>query len=219
MIKVHHLNRSRSHRVLWLLEELGLDYEMATYVRNQKTFLAPPSLKDIHPLGKSPTVEDQGDVLIESGAVLELLLNRYDKGKLRPVEGTAARDRYLFWLHYAEGSVMPMLLINLVLSRFSQPPVPALLRPILGAAAKQAIAAYSGPELEKHLDYVEAELKKSAYLAGDEFSAADIQMNYPLEAAVSRGATSHRPVLTAYLKRLRERPAYQQALKKGGELL
>ncbi len=216
MIVVHHLNNSRSQRVLWLLEELGVPYEVRRYERDAKTMRAPPALRAVHPLGKSPIVEDGGEVYAESGAIIEYLADTYGDGALAPKHGTPERRRYSFFLHYAEGSLMPFLLMKLV---FRQLPKRAsmLIRPIVGAVSSRAQDGFIDPELKLHLDFLEGELAKTNWFAGEAFSAADIQMSFPLDAAVGRaGLDSARPRLTEWLKAIHARPAYQRALERGG---
>lgn len=201
-ITVHHLENSRSQRVLWLLEELGLPYAVKRYERNKATMLAPPELRRIHPLGKSPVIDDDGVVVAETGAIVEYLVEKGD-GRLG---APAHRDdalRYRHFLHYAEGSLMPPLFTKLVLSRV----------PLLGGVAQKKFQ----PMIDVHLDYVEAELAARPWFAGKEFSAADVMMSFPLETAVSRaGATEGRPHIAAWLAKIHARPAYQAALKAGG---
>jgi glutathione S-transferase len=203
-IIVHHLENSRSQRILWMLEELGLPYEIKRYERDKKTMLAPPELKRVHPLGKSPVIEDNDDgrIVAETGAIVEYLVEKAD-GRLG---APAHRDdalRYRFWLHYAEGSMMPPLLIKLVLSRV----------PIMGKVAMKRIQ----PMIDVHLDYVESELAQRPWFAGDEMTAADVMMSVPIEAARSRaGLDASRPATIAWLANVHARPAYQAALAKGG---
>jgi glutathione S-transferase len=218
MIIVHHLNNSRSQRVLWLLEELGLDYEIKPYQRDPKTMLAPPSLKAVHPLGKSPVITDGDNTIAESGAIIEYLVQQYGGGRLVPAAGSKDRLRYTYWLHYAEGSAMPPLLMKLIFGRLDRPPMPALLRPLARSIANGVQRNYIDPQLKTHLDFLEAELGKSTWFAGEEFSAADIQMSFPLEASQSRGGLdASQPRLSAFLQRIHARPAYQRAIEKGGK--
>lgn len=205
-IIVHHLENSRSQRVLWMLEELGLPYEIRRYERNKKTMLAPPELKAVHPLGKSPVIEDLdgqgGRVIAETGAIVEYLVERAD-GRLGPPPHRDAALRYRFWLHYAEGSLMPPLLVKLVLTRI----------PIFGKAAQKRIQ----PMIDTHLDFVEAELAQRPWFAGDQLTAADVMMSFPLEAARNRaGLGPDRPATLAWLDKVHARPAYRTALAKGG---
>jgi glutathione S-transferase len=217
MITVHHLNNSRSQRVLWLLEELGLKYEVARYQRDAKTMLAPASLKAVHPLGKSPVITDGGTTVAESGAIIEYLVNQHGGGKLIPAAGTPERLRYTYWLHYAEGSAMLPLLLKLIFSHISKQRMPFFIRPIVRGIVKNVNAAFIDPQLKLHLDYMESELNRNTWFAGSEFSAADIQMSFPIEAAASRaGLEASWPKLNAFLQRIHARPAYQAALKIGG---
>ena len=217
MLTVHHLNNSRSQRVLWLLEELGLDYEIRRYERDQETMLAPESLRKVHPLGKSPVITDGRLTIAESGAIVEYLVDEYGAGRLAPARGTPERLRYTYWLHYAEGSAMPPLLLKLVFDRIESGPMPFLVRPVARAIARRVKGSYIAPQIERHLDFLEAELARHAWFAGDEFSAADIQMSFPLEAAAARGGLDEsRPRLMAFLARIHARPAHALALERGG---
>jgi glutathione S-transferase len=215
MIVVHHLNNSRSQRILWLLEELGVEYEIKRYQRDAQTMLAPPSLLAVHPLGKSPVVVDEGVTLAESGAIIDYLAERHGGGRLRPLVGTPERVRYNYWLHFAEGSAMPPLLLKLIFDRVEKGPF--IIRPIAKAISGKVKAAFILPNLKRQLDFMEGELGKSEWFAGPEFTAADIQMSFPLEAAAARaGLDASRPKLHAFLQRIHARPAYQRALEKGG---
>jgi len=206
MIVVHHLNNSRSQRILWMLEELGLPYEIKRYQRDKQTMLAPPELRQVHPLGKSPVIEDtdgEGRVIAETGAIVEYLVEKAD-GRLGAPAHRDAALRYRFWLHYAEGSLMPPLLVKLILGRI----------PLVGKKLGTRIQ----PMIDRHLDYVEAELAQRPWFAGDELSAADIMMSFPLEAARSRaGLDASCPAIIAWLDKVHARPAYRAALAKGGE--
>ncbi len=215
MIIVHHLNNSRSQRVLWLLEELGVPYEVKHYQRDAKTMLAPPELRAIHPLGKSPVISDGDTVVAESGAIIEYLVEAHGNGRLIPDAGTPERLRYRYWMHYAEGSVMPILVMKLIFGRVPGA-VPALIRPVARAIVKGVESSFLNPNLQRHLDFIESELGKSQWFAGAEFSAADVQMSFPAEAAAVRGAGVDRPNTEAFLKRIHARPAYQRALERGG---
>jgi glutathione S-transferase len=216
-IIVHHLNNSRSQRVLWLLEELGLPYEVRRYQRDPKTMLAPPELRAVHPLGKSPVIEDGGLRLAESGAILEYLADRYGEGRLAPAAGTPERLRYTYWMHYAEGSAMPPLLMKLVFNRIESGPMPFFARPVARGIARRVLGTFVEPNLARNLDYMEGELKDRPWFAGDDFSAADIQMSFPLEAAAARGGLdAGRPRLMDFLERIHARPAYRRAIEAGG---
>lgn len=202
MIIVHHLENSRSQRILWLLEELGLSYEVRRYERNKKTMLAPPELKAVHPLGKSPVIEDEGRVVAETGAIVEYLVESAD-GRLGPPPHREAALRYRHFLHYAEGSMMPPLLAKLVLDR-------------LGLLGKPAIGAVQGM-IDVHLDWLESELADRPWFAGPDFTAADVMMSFPLEASRQRaGLDPLRPHLIDWLERIHARPAYARALERGG---
>ncbi|PSB20091.1 glutathione S-transferase [Phormidesmis priestleyi ULC007] len=217
MIIVHHLNNSRSQRILWLLEELNLEYEVKRYERDLKTMLAPAALRQVHPLGKSPVITDDGLTLAESGAIVEYLVDRYGNGRLAPPLGTPERLRYTYWLHYAEGSAMPPLLLNLVFNQVEKAPMPFFAKPIARSIVSRVKHSFIGPQIAQHLDYLEAEISKSSWFVGNEFTAADIQMSFPLEAAAMRaGLDASRPNLMSFLDRIHARPAYQRALQRGG---
>ena len=218
MILVHHLNNSRSQRVLWLLEELGVAYQIKRYERDPNTMRAPPSLRQVHPLGKSPVVTDGDTTLAESGAIIEYFVERHPSARLAPAVGTPERTRYTYWLHFAEGSAMPPLLLKLVFDRIERAPMSLIARPIARSIARRVKQQFVEPEISQHLNYLEAELGKSDWFAGGAFTAADIQMSYPIEAAVARAGTHHgRPRLMAFIDRTRGRPAYQRALQRAGE--
>lgn len=218
MIRVHHLNNSRSQRILWLLEELGLPYEVVRYQRDAKTMLAPPELRAVHPLGKSPVITDDDITVAESGAIIEYLVERYGQGRLQPALGTPERLRYTYWLHFAEGSAMPPLLLKLVFSFLPKSPaLPALLRPLVRKVSEGAQKSFIDPQILQQLNYFEAELGRHEWFAGDSFSAADIQMSFPLEAAAARGGLDKKwPKVSAFLQKIHGRPAYQRALEQGG---
>jgi glutathione S-transferase len=217
MITVHHLNNSRSQRILWLLEELGVEYQIQRYERDPKTMLAPPELRAIHPLGKSPVLTDGDLTLAESGAIIDYLASRYSESLLPPA-GTPERLRCNYWLHYAEGSAMPPLLLKLVFDKVESSPMPFFIKPIARGIAQKVKQALINPQLKLHLDYLESELGKSTWFAGEDFTAADIQLSFPLEAATSRaGLDTSRPRLKAFLERIHARPAYRRALEKGGK--
>lgn len=218
MITVHHLNHSRSQRIVWLLEELGLAYEIQRYERDRKTMLAPASLRKVHPLGKSPVITDGDLTVAESGAIVDYLIERYGAGRLAPAAGTPARLRYTYWLHYAEGSAMSPLLLKLVFDKIETAPMPFFVKPIAKAICGKVKSGFVEPQIRQHLDYLEGELGKSGWFAGDEFSGADIQLSFPLEAAAARGGLdAGRPRLMDFLQRIHARPAYQRAIERGGE--
>ncbi len=218
MIVVHHLNNSRSQRVLWLLEELGLPYEIKRYERDKKTMLAPPALRKVHPLGKSPVLTDGDLTLAESGAIIEYLVERYGDGCFAPSHELPAYLRYRYWLHYAEGSLMSPLLLKLVFDKIESSPMPFFVKPIAKAISGKAKSSFIMPQLNTHLDYLESELGKSKWFVGDDFTAADVQLSFPIEAAAARGGLdASRPRLMDYLQRIHARPAYQKALERGGK--
>jgi glutathione S-transferase len=218
MIIVHHLNNSRSQRILWLLEELGLEYDIKRYQRDAKTMLAPPELGAVHPLGKSPVISDGSLTIAESGAIVEYLADKYGAGKLTPGAGTPDRLRYTYWMHFAEGSAMPPLLMKLIFDRIESGPMPFFARPIARAIARKGKSSFVQPNIDRILDFMESELGKHAWFAGAAFSAADIQMSFPLEAAAARGGLDEsRPKLWAFLQNIHARPAYRRALEKGGK--
>jgi glutathione S-transferase len=216
MITLHHLNNSRSQRILWLLEELGVPYEIKRYQRDAKTSLAPPELLAVHPLGKSPVVTDGDLTLAESGAIVEYLVERYGKGALVPPAGSPEKRRYTYWMHFAEGSAMPHLVMKLVLNRIERAPMPFFARPIARAIAQKAKKGYTDPNIARIADHVEAELGRSEWFAGDSMTAADVQMSFAVEALVVRGA-GKRPNMARFLERVHALPAYKRALEKGGE--
>ena len=216
MITVHHLDNSRSQRVLWLLEELGQDYRVVSYVRDPATRRAPEALRQVHPLGKAPAVELDGLVLAESGAIIEALLDRFDDGRLRPPAGTKARQAFTYWLHYAEGSVMPQLLLRVVFDGIESGPLPLLIRPLARALARGVKRAVVAPQLTLHLDHMEAALAPGGWFAGESFSAADIQMSFAVQAAAALDLLEGYPALAAWQVRIEARPAWQRSIARGG---
>ena len=217
MITVHHLNNSRSQRILWLLEELGVEYEIKRYQRDPQTMLAPPELRKVHPLGKSPVMTDGELTIAESGAIIEYLIERYGQGRLAPAPGTPQCLRYTYWLHYAEGSAMPPLLLKLVFNRVETAPMPFFAKPFAKGIAHKVKSSFIEPQIIQHLDYMNSELAATGWFAGEEFSAADVQMSFPLEAAAARGGLDEKwPHLMDFLQRIHARPAYQKALERGG---
>lgn len=221
MITVHHLNNSRSQRVLWLLEELALPYQIVRYERDPATLLAPQALRNVHPLGKSPVVVDGDHVLAESGAILDYLTERYDTERVlsptpRPVD-SPERLRFRYWMHYAEGSAMPPLLLSLVLARIGNAKMPFFARPVARSIVDRAMGGFVGPQLKLHLDWMEQSLGRTdGWFGGERFTAADIQMSFPVEAAAVRGGLDRHPNLAGFLQRIHARPAYQRALAQGG---
>ena len=220
MITVHHLNDSRSQRILWLLEELGVEYEVKRYQRNPQTMLAPPELLKVHPLGKSPVITDGAITVAESGAIVEYLLDTYgETSGLRPARGTPDWRRYTYWLHFAEGSAMPPLVMKLVFQKIKSTPMPFFVKPIARGIADKVLSSFVDPNLERQTAFMEAELGKGAWFVGDQLSAADIQMSFPVEAAKQRAGLSKEktPRLLDWLARAHARPAYQRALERGGK--
>jgi glutathione S-transferase len=218
MLTVHHLNNSRSQRVLWLLEELSVPYEIKRYQRDPKTMLAPPELRAVHPLGKSPVITDDGQTIAESGAIIEYLIGQYGQGRFAPAPGTPQRLRYTYWLHYAEGSAMPPLLLKLVALRIAGAPMPFFAKPIARKIATTLQSSFIDPQLKLHLGYINKELGTTGWFVGNDFTAADIQMSFPLEAATARGGMEGQiPAVVDFLKRIHARPAYRRALERGGK--
>lgn len=215
MITVHHLENSRSQRVLWLLEELGAAYEVRRYDRDTSTMLAPPALKAIHPLGKSPVITEGDRTIAETGAVVEYLIENHGQGRMIPPAGAPERLRYTYWLHYAEGSAMPPLLLKLIFSVLPQRS-PVFTRPLVRAIAERAQKGFVDPQVSAHMAFWEAELGKSEWFAGEALSGADIMMSFPVEAAARRFGLDGRPRLQAFLDKIHARAAYQRALERGG---
>jgi glutathione S-transferase len=218
MLIVHHLNNSRSQRVLWLLEELGVPYEIRHHQRDAATMLAPPALLQVHPLGKSPVIVDGDITVAETGAIVEYILDRFGNGRLRPAPGTADFLRHRYWLHFAEGSAMPPLLMKLVFDEVQKAKMPFFARPIAKGISQKVLAMLVWPNLKRQFDFIEAELGRSTWLAGDELSGADIMMSFPLEAAKQRAGldAARHPRIVAFIDRVHARPAYRRALDKGG---
>ena len=226
MITVHHLETSRSHRVLWLLEELGVPYELRLYRRDPRTRLAPPELKAIHPLGKSPVVTEGDDVIAESGAILEYLAERYGAQapagleQLVPATGTPAHRQGRFWMHYAEGSLMNWLVMKLVFMTIPRQPMPFFVRPIARQLCGNVLQRLVDPNVSAALEFMDQHLSAHTWFTGDALSLADFQMSFAVEAALSRGAPQGAyPHVRAWLERARARPAYQRAIKRGGPVV
>ncbi|NDV90403.1 glutathione S-transferase [Alteromonas sp. 345S023] len=218
MLTLHHLNNSRSQRILWLLEELGVDYEIEHYQRDSKTNLAPDSLRGVHPLGRSPVLSTPDGAIAESGAIVEYLVHTHAKEHF--VMPTAGEDRqqYWFWLHFAEGSLMPPLVANLVLEKAREKgSKPFFIKPITNKLIDGILNAYYGPNLAQSLRYVESYLSRNTWFAGEAPTGADIQMIFPLESLVASGRARDFSAIQGYVKRVHARPAYQRALEKGGE--
>ncbi len=217
MITVHHLENSRSQRILWLLEELGVAYDVKIYRRDPETSLAPEELTELHPLGKAPIVSDDEITLAESGAIVEYLVDKYDKGKLKPADGDTRKRAYTYWLHYAEGSLMPLMLMSLIVARIESAPMPFFARPIAKGIVTKVRQGYLDPNVKRNLAFLEATLNQSPWFCGETMTAADIQMSFPIEAAAVRTRLeSDHPKLADFLERIHRRPAYQRALQKGG---
>ncbi|RZL35591.1 MAG: glutathione S-transferase [Rubrivivax sp.] len=216
MITVHHLNNSRSQRVLWLLEELGLPYEIKHYQRDAKTSLAPPELRQVHPLGKSPVITDAGLTVAESGAIIEYLVDKYGAGRLKP-SGEQDLLNYRYFMHFAEGSAMPPLVMKLVFNKIKRAPMPFFVKPIAKGIADKVLGSFVQPNIDAQLKFLEAELGARPWFAGPEFTAADVQMSFPVEAAAARGGSiDGYPRLKDFLARIHARPAYKKALERGG---
>jgi len=222
MITLHHLNNSRSQRILWLMEELGLEYQIQFYERDPVTIFAPKSLEKVHPLGKSPVIVDSDNAeladtpIAESGAIIEYLVEQYG-AQLKPSMAQAI-IQYRYWMHYAEGSLMPPLLMNLVFNKMKTAPMPFFIKPIARMLADKVVSSFVGPNIKRHLRFIDAHLAQQPWMCGETFSAADIQMSFPLEASVARGLINETyPNILDYVKRFQQRPAYQAALKAGGE--
>lgn len=217
MLTLHHLNNSRSQRIIWLLEELGVEYDIRHYQRDEKTSLAPKALEQIHPLGKSPVITDGSNTIAESGLIIDYLIQTYGQGKFQPEAQSAQYWQSQYWLHYAEGSLMPMLLIILMFEKVRSAPMPFFIKPIARAIADKATAAYAGPNLIKHLNYIDAHLANNHWFCGPDLTAADFQMIFPLEASLTRGATRQQyPNIANYVERVHSLTTYQKALKVGG---
>ena len=217
MIVVHHLENSRSQRILWLLEELGVAYEIKKYQRDPETSLAPPEMMQLHALGKAPVVTDGDNTLAESGAIIEYLVRHYDDGRLRPDPDSKSGLAYTYWLHYAEGSFMPLMILSLILGRIETAPMPFFIKPIARGIVAKVRNSYLDANVKRHLSFMNTSLEQSTWFCGDALTAADIQMSFALEAASVRTdlATSY-PNLAAFLDRAHTTPTYQRALEKGG---
>lgn len=216
MITVHHLENSRSQRILWLLEELGLDYKIVEYKRDPETASGPESLKAIHPLGKAPVITDGELTVAESGAIIEYLLDRYDTEKrLRPTEGQALLD-FRYWLHFAEGSLMPLLVMKLVMMKVPSNPMPFFIKPIAKMITDKIQEKFIMPRIGPQMSFIEETLGKHTWFVGDELSAADIQMSFPLQASSTRMDLANFPNISRFLKQVEAVPSYQKALSKGG---
>lgn len=217
MIVVHHLTNSRSQRVLWALEELGVPYEVKHYERDLQTNLAPDSLKKVHSLGKSPVITDGYITVAESGAIIEYLAQTYGESDFIPETKSEAHRQYLYWLHFAEGTLMPQLLLKMIFEKIVKGSMPFFVKPIAKGIMKKIMASYVGPNITNNLDFIESHLKNNQWFAGEKLSGADFQMSFPLEAWVARNKTDkNHPEIIAYVKRYQARAAYQKALESGG---
>lgn len=217
MLTVHHLENSRSQRILWLLEELGVEYRIVRYQRDKGTGLAPPELLAVHPLGKAPVITDGAVTVAESGAIIEYLTGRYDDGRLRPAEGTPERLAYTYWLHYAEGTFMPLMILSLIMRRIAAAPMPFFVKPVARGIVARVRSGYLDPNLERNLTFMESSLAGSDWFCGERMTAADIQMSFAVEAAAVRtDLRDDCPRLADFLERIHARPAYRAALEKGG---
>ena len=218
MLVVHHLNNSRSQRVLWALEEFGVPYEVKRYERDSKTNLAPESLKKIHPLGKSPVITDGDITVAESGAIIEYLVQNYAQEKFKTMPESEAHRQYLYWLHFAEGTLMPQLLLKIIFEKIEKAPMLFFAKPIAKKIVRKVMKGYVGPNIIANFDFIEGHLENNEWFAGDQISGADIQMSFPLEAWASKNKKNkHYPKIIAYVERFQSRPAYQKALSTGGE--
>ena len=220
MLTVHHLENSRSQRILWLLEELGVSYEVKRYERNKQTNLAPPELMQVHPLGKSPVIDDNGKVFAETGAMIEHILDAHGRGKLRPAPGTPAYDHYRYWMYAAEGTYMPPLVFTLFVNRIETAPMPFFAKPIAKKIAGSIRDGYLNHTMKAQYDFLESTLENTPWLASEDITAADIIMSFPVEAFSARGQDNLKggeyPNIAAYLMRFQARPAYARALERGG---
>ena len=218
MLTLHHLNNSRSQRILWLLEELGVEYKIERYQRDSVTNLAPDSLRAVHPLGRSPVLSTPNGAIAESGAIIEYLIHNHSETHFKTPTEPEALQQYWFWLHFAEGSLMPPLVANLVLEKARQKgSKPFFIKPITNKLVDGILNAYYGPNLAQSLRYVESYLSKSDWFAGDAPTGADVQMIFPLESLVASGRAKDFAAIQSYVKRVHAREAYKAALEKGGE--
>ncbi|MDD0854355.1 glutathione S-transferase [Halobacteriovorax sp. GB3] len=218
MITVHHLNDSRSQRILWLLEELGLEYEIKFYQRDPQTSLAPKELKDVHALGKSPVITDGDLTIAESGAIIEYLVNKYQCDAIFRPEKETEKIQFSYWLHFAEGSLMPPLLLKLVFDKVKNAPMPFFVKPIARGIADKVMKGFIGPNITNNFDFIEAHLAKNEWFCGDKLTGADFQMSFPLEAGMTRVDNREKyPAILAFLDKIHSREGYKKALEKGGE--
>ncbi|WP_114416776.1 glutathione S-transferase [Marinospirillum perlucidum] len=219
MLTLHHLEKSRSHRILWLLELLEVDYQWKEYARDPKTLLAPPELKAIHPLGKSPVITEDTRVIAESGAIIDYLLARYGKGRFQPeAEDVDAWIDFRYWMHYAEGSLMPFLLMKLVFTQIPKQPMPFFVKPVAKGISSKVLGQLVDPNLTRQLDFIESQLQGKKWFLGEQLTAADVQMSFPMQALAARADLSSYPGIAAYVKRIEEDPAWQRVVRKAGPL-
>ena len=216
MITVHHLEHSRSQRLLWLLEELGLDYQVQRYARNEETKLAPPELMKVHPLGKSPVITDGDRTIAETGTIIEYILEKYGKGRFVPEADSAAYWQYKYWLHYAEGTLMPLMVLSLVMTRIETAKMPFFVKPIAKGIAANVRGGYLTPTLEKNVAMIESHLATHDWFAGEDLTGADFMMCYPLEAIAASGDGTPPAGIRAYIEKVQSRPGWAKALERGG---
>ncbi|WP_306253387.1 glutathione S-transferase family protein [Parvularcula sp. IMCC14364] len=218
MIVVHHLENSRSQRIIWLLEELGTAYEIRHYERDKETSLAPKELLDVHPLGKSPIITDGDLVVAESGAIVEYLIEKYGDGRLQPVGGAQDRLNYRYWLHHAEGTAAAQLVLKLIFTRVKEQKLPIVVKQIAHKIADKVLESYVDPNVQRSMVHWESALSETGWFAGEEMSGADIMMSFPLEAASARAGLGRSfPNISEFLDRIHALPNYQKALAKGGK--
>ncbi len=215
MITVHHLNNSRSQRILWMLEEIGVEYEVKHYQRDKETQLAPKELFEIHPLGKSPVITDGDITVAESGAIIEYLAQTYGK-ELLPRKGSKAYREYIYWLHFSEGSLMPQLLLKLIFDKIKTAPMPFFIKPIAKGIANKVLSGYVLPNVKNNMNFVEKHLSKNDWFAGEKMTGADIQMSFPLEASMAKSTMDDYPHTKAFIEKIQAREAYKKALETGG---
>lgn len=217
MITVHHLTRSRSHRILWLLEELEIPYQFKIYQRHPVTQTAPPELVKIHPLGKSPVITDGKYTIAESGAIIEYIIDHYGKGQLRPQLGSDDYLKYQYYMHYTEGSLMPPLVLSLIFNMIPKQPMPFFIKPVMKEISRNIHKIYINPQIHLNLKFLESELEKNKWFSGSEFSAADIQISFAIMGVINGlGDNKNYPKLRQFIKSIQARPAYKKAIEKGG---
>ncbi|WP_447045379.1 glutathione S-transferase [Vreelandella sp. H-I2] len=218
MIHVHHLEKSRSHRILWLLEVLELDYELVVYQRDGKTQQAPASLKKIHPLGKSPVITDGDLTVAESGAIIDYLLQRYGQGRCQPSsDDSRAWVDYRYWLHYAEGSLMPLLVMQLVFGQLPKQS-PWLIKPLAKGISDTVSKRFLAPQLKQHLTFINQHLSANGSFAGPWPSGADIQMSFPLQAVAAVQSLEKYPAIAAFVSQVEQDAAWQRVVERAGPL-